>query len=306
MSRPIADLHDELDRLVTEARDANGADLDLRATAELVQLMNAADATVAAAVAAAGGQIAAAVDAVAARMGRGGRLVYVGAGTSGRLAAVDAAECESTFSTAPGQVTALVAGGPAGPPAAQEAAEDDGAAGAEELAMLNIGALDAVVGVSASGRTPYVVGALEAAAARGALTAAVVSAPDSELGRLADHEIVVLVGPEVLTGSTRLKAGTAQKLVLNTMSTIVMIRLGKTFGNLMVDVYATNEKLRARVRRIVREATGAAPAEVDRALADAGGEAKVAIVALLAGIDAASARERLTAAGGVVRTALAR
>jgi N-acetylmuramic acid 6-phosphate etherase len=306
MPRPIADLHDELDRLVTEARDANGADLDLRSTAELVQLMNAADATVAAAVAAAGPQIGAAVNAVAARLGQGGRLVYVGAGTSGRLAAVDAAECESTFSTAPGQVTALVAGGPFSAPTAQEAAEDDGRAGAAELAALDIGALDAVVGVSASGRTPYVVGALEAAAARGALTAAVVSAPNSELGRLVDHEIVVVVGPEVLTGSTRLKAGTAQKLVLNTISTIVMIRLGKTFGNLMVDVYATNEKLRARVRRIVREATGAPADEVDRALADAGGEAKVAIVALLARIDAASARARLAAADGVVRTALER
>lgn len=306
MARPIADVHHELDRLVTEARDASGADLDLRSTAELVELMNAADATVAAAVAAAGETIAAAVDAIAGRLRRGGRLLYVGAGTSGRLAAVDAAECESTFSIQPGQVVALVAGGPLSPPTAQEAAEDDDRAGAAELAALDVTAVDAVVGISASGRTPYVLGALRAAAARGALTAAIVSAPESELGRLADHEIVVVVGPEVLTGSTRLKAGTAQKLVLNTISTIVMIRLGKTFGNLMVDVYATNEKLRARVRRIVREATGAPPEAVERALAEAGGEAKVAIVTLLAGIDADSARARLAAAQGAVRTALER
>lgn len=306
MARPIADVHHELDRLVTEARDASGADLDLRSTAELVELMNAADATVAAAVAAAGEAIAAAVDAIAGRLRQGGRLLYVGAGTSGRLAAVDAAECESTFSIQPGQVVALVAGGPLSPPTAQEAAEDDDRAGAAELAALDVTEVDAVVGISASGRTPYVLGALRTAAARGALTAAIASAPDSELGRLADHEIVVVVGPEVLTGSTRLKAGTAQKLVLNTISTIVMIRLGKTFGNLMVDVYATNEKLRARVRRIVREATGAPPEAVDRALAEAGGEAKVAIVTLLAGIDADSARARLAAAQGAVRTALER
>lgn len=306
MARPIADVHHELDRLVTEARDASGADLDLRSTAELVELMNAADATVAAAVAAAGETIAAAVDTIAGRLRQGGRLLYVGAGTSGRLAAVDAAECESTFSIQPGQVVALVAGGPLSPPTAQEAAEDDDRAGAAELAALDVTAVDAVVGISASGRTPYVLGALREAAARGALTAAIVSAPDSELGRLADHEIVVVVGPEVLTGSTRLKAGTAQKLVLNTISTIVMIRLGKTFGNLMVDVYATNEKLRARVRRIVREATGAPPEAVERALAEAGGEAKVAIVTLLAGIDADSARARLAAAQGAVRTALER
>jgi N-acetylmuramic acid 6-phosphate etherase len=304
MARPLTEVHDQLDRLVTEARDATGADLDLRSTAELVALMNGADATVPEAVAAAAPAISRAVDAIAERLRQGGRLIYVGAGTSGRLAAVDAAECESTFSTAPGQVTALVAGGLASSPTAQEAAEDDDLAGARELGALDVGPTDAVVGISASGRTPYVLGALASATARRALTVAVVSAPESELGRSVDHEIVVVVGPEVLTGSTRLKAGTAQKLVLNTISTIVMIRLGKTFGNLMVDVFATNEKLRARVRRIVREATGSPAPAVDAALAAADGDAKVAIVTLLAGIDADSARARLEAAQGVVRTAL--
>ena len=304
MARPLADLHHQLDRLVTEARDASGADLDLRTTTELVELMNAADTTVPAAVAAAGVAIAEAVDAVSERLRRGGRLVYVGAGTSGRLAAVDAAECESTFSTEPGQVVALVAGGSLSSPTAQEAAEDDDLAGAREIHALGVGPEDAVVGVTASGRTPYVLGAVRAAGSAGALTVAVVSAPDSPVGSAAAHEIVVVVGPEVLTGSTRLKAGTAQKLVLNTISTIVMIRLGKTFGNLMVDVFATNDKLRARVRRIVRDATGAAPAEVEAALAAAGGDAKVAIVSLLAGVDAETARARLVDAGGVVRAAL--
>ena len=165
-------------------------------------------------------------------------------------------------------------------------------------------AADAVVGISASGRTPFVVGAIEAAAAAGALTGAVVSAPDSSLSALVDHEIVVVVGPEFLAGSTRLKAGTAQKLVLNTISTVSMVRTGKTFGNLMVDVRATNDKLRARVRRIVELATGASQDEVDAALESADGEAKVAIVSLLAEVDADTARSRLDAADGRIRAAL--
>jgi N-acetylmuramic acid 6-phosphate etherase len=293
-----------LDGLVTEARDPDGSDLDLRSTEEIVLLMGAHDAAVPAAVAAASSAIAAAIDAIAERMRAGGRLVYVGAGTSGRLAALDAAECETTFSTAPGQVVALLAGGSLATPAGQEAAEDDEAAGAAAVGALAVGPLDTVVGVSASGRTPYVAGAIEAALAAGALTVAVVSVPDSRLGSAAAHEIAVVVGPEILAGSTRLKAGTAQKLVLNMLSTVAMIRLGKTFGNLMVDVNATNEKLRARVLRVVREATGADPDAVERTLAEADGEAKTAIVSLLAGIDAAAARERLREAGGAIRTAL--
>jgi N-acetylmuramic acid 6-phosphate etherase len=304
MSHPRTGSPNPLDALVTEALNPAATDLDLRSTDELVALMNAEDASVPAAVAAAQSQVATAIDAVAKRMRGGGRLVYVGAGTSGRLAAVDAAECESTFSTRPGQVVALVAGGASATAAEQEAAEDDVEAGAAEIAALAVGDADAIVGISASGRTPYVLGALEAANASGALTVCVVSAPDSPLARVADLEIAVVVGAEVVAGSTRLKAGTAQKLVLNMLSTIVMVRLGKTFGNLMVDVDATNEKLRARVRRIVREATGASPEDVDEALAAADGEAKVAIVALLAGVDAAGARARLEAAGGSIPAAL--
>src|ERR671933_1675 len=191
--------------------------------------MNRQDSSVPAAVDAARAQITAAIEEIVARLARGGRLIYVGAGSSGRIAALDAAECESTFSTPPGQVVALLAGGLVAPPAEQEAAEDDAGAGARELEALDPTEADAVVGISASGRTPYVVGALRAAADAAALTVCVVSTPDSELARLAEYEIAVVVGPEFLAGSTRLQAGTAQKLVVNTISTVSMIRLGKTF-----------------------------------------------------------------------------
>jgi N-acetylmuramic acid 6-phosphate etherase len=293
-----------LDDLVTEARTPTGADHDLRSTAELVKLMNRQDASVPAAVDAARAQMTAAIEEIVARLARGGRLIYVGAGSSGRIAALDAAECESTFSTEPGQVVALVAGGLVASPAMQAAAEDGAEVGTAEIAALGAGEADAVVGISASGRTPYVLGALRAAADAGAFTVALVSVPGSELARVADHEIAVVVGPEFLAGSTRLKAGTAQKLVLNTISTVAMIRLGKTYGDLMVDVHATNEKLRERVRRIVRQATGASEDEADRALEEAQGSAKVAIVSLLAGIDVAAARARLDEAGGSIRSAV--
>lgn len=294
----------ELDELPTEGWDPTGADLDLRTTDELVRLMATADASVPAALAEARGALVDAVDAVVGRLAAGGRLVYVGAGTSGRLALVDAVECQSTFGLEPGRVVAVVAGGAAAAAVAQEQAEDDAEAGAAELRALQVSPADAVVGISASGRTPYVVGALEEARRQGALTVAVVCSQGSPIGSLAELEVAVVVGPEVLAGSTRLKAGTAQKLVLNTISTVSMIRLGKTFGNLMVDVVATNEKLRARVRRIVLLATGAADDEVDAALAASRGEAKVAIVMLLGGLDVATARRRLEASGGVVRKAL--
>ena len=228
----------------------------------------------------------------------------VGAGTSGRLAALDAEECESTFSTEPGQVTAIVAGASLASAAERDAAEDDAEAGADAVRALGTARDDAVVGVSASGRTPFVVGALEAAADAGALTVCVVSVPESELARVAVHEISVVVGPEVVAGSTRLKAGTAQKLVLNSISTLSMIRLGKTYGDLMVDVASTNEKLRARARRAVSLATGAGDDAVDAALAAAGGDAKVAIVSLLGDIDAETARAQLERAGGNIRRAL--
>jgi N-acetylmuramic acid 6-phosphate etherase len=294
----------DLDGLTTEAGSDAATQFEKRSTIELVRLMNDGDSTVPAAVAAAATSIADAVDAISARLRDGGRLVYVGAGSSGRIAALDASESESTFSTAPGVVVALVAGRERATPPEQEAAEDDPEAGARDVSRLDVGPGDSVVGVSASGRTPYVLGAVAAASKAGALTACVVSVHDSELSELTDHEIAVVVGPEFLAGSTRLKAGTAQKLVLNTLSTLSMIRLGKTYGNLMVDVNATNEKLRARVRRIVHAATGAPPEQVEDALAASNGDVKVAIVSLLAGLDVDAARARLDDVGGVVGLAL--
>jgi N-acetylmuramic acid 6-phosphate etherase len=279
--------------LVTEAGGDPRAGYESRDTLSLVELMNEADATVPAAVAAAAPAIAAAIDAIAERLRGGGRLIYAGAGSSGLLAALDAFECEATFSVEPGVVVALVAGGATAPALAQAAAEDDREGGARDIRSLDIGPADAVVGVSASGSTPYVLGALEAAKQLGASTACVVAATDSPLGDVVGHEIAVVVGPEFLAGSTRLKAGTAQKLVLNTISTVTMIRLGKTYGNLMVDVAAANDKLAARVRRIVSTASGASGEKVDAALEAADGDARVAIVSLLAGVDAATARRRL-------------
>jgi N-acetylmuramic acid 6-phosphate etherase len=302
--RPDETLSDLLGGLPTEGGGDPGADYELRTTSELVASMLEADEAVLPAVRSAARSIADAIDTVSAQLARGGRLIYVGAGSSGRLAALDAAECESTFSTAPGQVLALVAGGAESPPLEQEAAEDDVDAGAGDIRELEVGENDAVVGVSASGRTPYVLGAVEGARSAGARTVGIASVEGSELGRLAENEVVVVVGSEFLAGSTRLKAGTAQKLVLNMISTISMIRLGKTFGNLMVDVAATNEKLRARVRRIVETATGASPERVEEALVASDGNAKVAIVSLLADVDADTARARLSAAGENTRLAL--
>jgi N-acetylmuramic acid 6-phosphate etherase len=290
--------------LVTEAGGDPSAGYEKRATLDLVELMNEADATVAGAVALAAPQIAAAVDAIAERLQGGGRLVYVGAGSSGLIAALDAAECEATFSVAPGKVVALVAGGLGSAPLAQAGAEDDRAGGADDVRALSVGATDAVVGISAGGATPYVLGALEVAHEVGALTVGVVAAPHSALGELVEHEIAVVVGPEFIAGSTRLKAGTAQKLVLNTISTVTMIRLGKTYGNLMVDVAAVNEKLAGRVRRIVATASGASREQVDEALVAADGDARVAIVSLLAEIDADAARRRLDASDRSIAAAL--
>ena len=291
-----------LEGLVTESRRED-VDYSVRSTRELVESMNREDASVPAAVGSVAGKLSKAIDAIVERLRGGGRLIYVGAGSSGAIAALDADECEATFSTEPGQVVALVAGtGLTG--AAREAAEDDLTAGAGAVEELGVSDRDAVVGVSASGRTPYVLAALERARAAGAVTVAVVSAHGSELSPVVDHELAVVVGPEVIAGSTRLKAGTAQKLVLNTISTVAMIRLGKTYGDLMVDVRASNAKLAARARRIVRVATGVSEDEADTAIAAADGSAKVAVVALLEEISSDEARARLERAGGDIGSAL--
>jgi len=294
---------ERLHELVTEA-PGDRDDLDLLGTAELVSLMNEEDARVPAAVRAASDAIAATIDAIVERLERGGRLVYVGAGTSGRIGAMDAAECPPTFNTPSEMVLAIVAGGDTALAGAAEDVEDDAEAGADSIDRIEVSGDDAVVGVAASGRTPFVLGALQRAGERGALTVGVTCNPEAALSELVAHPIEVVVGPEFVTGSTRLKAGTAQKLVLNMISTISMVRLGKTYGNLMVDVKATNAKLRVRARRIVAHATGADQRAVDRALDAAGGEAKVAIVMLKLNLDAASAAAVLSDNAGRLRSAL--
>lgn len=300
----VGDLRTDLAGLATESRRDDLSAIDGMGTEAIVLTMNAEDRTVAPAVGAAAATIAAAVDAIAARMARGGRLIYVGAGTAGRLGVLDASECPPTFNTDPQQVIGLIAGGPGAIRGAVESAEDDTRAAAAYLDDLGLCPEDTVVGVSASGRTPYSVAAVRHAAERGALTVGVSSNPGSPLGSAADHAIEVDTGPELITGSTRLKAGTAQKLVLNTLSTVTMIRLGKTYGNLMVDLRSSNEKLRARAHRIVEMATGAGDDEVDRALSAGAGDVKTAILTILGRVGAEEAGRLLDACGGRLRDAV--
>ncbi|MFI0895790.1 N-acetylmuramic acid 6-phosphate etherase [Streptomyces sp. NPDC020983] len=299
------ELRRELDTLTTEAFRPELAEIDRMTTLEIARTMNGEDATVPAAVAAQLPAISAAIDGIAARMSRGGRLVYAGAGTAGRLGVLDASECPPTFNTTPGgEVVGLIAGGPSAMVTSVEGAEDSRELAAKDLDALGLTAADTVVGISASGRTPYALGAVGHARALGALTVGLACNAGSPLAAAAEHGIEVVVGPELLTGSTRLKSGTAQKLVLNMLSTITMIRLGKTYGNLMVDVRASNEKLRARSRRIVSLATGADDAAIEDALTATDGEVKPAILTLLARVDAPTADRLLRESGGHLRQAL--
>ncbi|MGC4986959.1 N-acetylmuramic acid 6-phosphate etherase [Streptomyces sp. DT193] len=299
------DLRAELETLTTEAFRPELSDIDRLSTLQIARLMNGEDTTVPAAVAAQLPLIAAAIDGIAERMARGGRLVYAGAGTAGRLGVLDASECPPTFNTDPSRVVGVIAGGPTAMVTSIEGAEDSRELAAADLDALALTADDTVVGVSASGRTPYAVGAVEHARKQGALTIGLSCNAHSALASAADHGIEVVVGPELLTGSTRLKSGTAQKLVLNMLSTITMIRLGKTYGNLMVDVRASNEKLRARSRRIVALATGASDEEIERALAATDGEVKNAILTILGGVDGPTAARLLEESEGHLRAALA-
>ncbi|MFD7002105.1 N-acetylmuramic acid 6-phosphate etherase [Streptomyces mirabilis] len=298
-------LRDELETLTTEAFRPELSQIDRLSTLEIAKIMNAEDATVPTAVATQLPRIAAAIDAVADRMSRGGRLIYAGAGTAGRLGVLDASECPPTFNTDPSEVVGLIAGGPSAMVTSVEGAEDSKELAEADLKELSLTPDDTVVGVSASGRTPYAVGAVEHARVRGALTIGLSCNAHSALAAAAEHGIEIVVGPELLTGSTRLKAGTAQKLVLNMLSTITMIRLGKTYGNLMVDVRASNEKLRARSRRIVALATGASDEEIEQALAATDGEVKNAILTILGGVDGPTAARLLEESDGHLRAALA-
>ena len=280
----------------TEGRDARLADLDQRPTVDVVRALNDANATVLDALRCAEDAIAGLVDAVAPLCGR---VVYAGAGSAGQMAVADAAEWGPTFSVPDGGVVALLAGAALPPGPAREAAEDDAAAGACEVRALRCSTEDAVIAVSASGRTPYALGALEAALEAGALTAAVVCAQGAPLAELAHHAVVLDVGPEVIAGSTRLKAATAQKVCLNAFSTALMVRRGRTYGNLMSGMRVANAKLRERAVRICCDGAGCDEAAAREALAAAGDDLEVALVMLLAGVDAELARRRLAAAGSV-------
>jgi N-acetylmuramic acid 6-phosphate etherase len=281
---------------VTEGHDATLADLDLRTAAEVVRALNDANVVVLDALREAESDLAALVDAAAARAGR---VVYAGAGSAGQMAAADAAEWAPTFSVPDDAVVALVAGAHLPPGPLREGAEDDAQAGAAELRALAPTPADVVVAVSASGSTPYALGALRAAREAGALTAAIVCVPGATLAELADHAIVLAVGPEVIAGSTRLKAGTAQKLALNAFSTALMVRRGRTYGNLMSSMRVANAKLRERAVRICCLAASCDEDAARAALAAADDELEVALVMLLAGVDAGAARARLAAAGSV-------
>jgi N-acetylmuramic acid 6-phosphate etherase len=296
---------DTIAGLSTEASDPSLAALDQLPTAEVVRAVVRSHDEVLAAVRAVEDDVAQLADAAAGRMERGGRVIYAGAGTGGRIALLDAAEWAPTFGVPDDAVVALVAGAHLTPGSAEEAAaEDDAADGAAAVRSLGPTADDVVIGVSASGRTPYVLGAIDLAAAAGALTAALTSNRGSRLAAIADIAIEVPVGPEVISGSTRLKAGTAQKLVLNAFSTAVMVRRGRTLGNLMVGMRVADEKRRGRAANVCVAATGCSGEQARAALAAAGDDLAIAVVSLGRGIDADEARRRLEAAGGAVRAAL--
>ncbi|WP_187497527.1 N-acetylmuramic acid 6-phosphate etherase [Erwinia aphidicola] len=293
-----------LGSLVSETRNPDTLDLDNLSTLAMVTKFNQQDATVATAVSLTLPQVAAAVDAAAASLAAGGRLIYMGAGTSGRLGVLDASECPPTFGVPHGVVVGLIAGGPGALLKAVEGAEDDEQLGVSDLQALDLTANDMVVGLAASGRTPYVIGALRYARQQGCRTAAISCNPDSPIAHEAEIAISPVVGPEALTGSTRLKSGTAQKLVLNMISTGAMVKIGKVYQNLMVDMQATNIKLVDRARRMVCEATGCQPGQADAALQQVHHEVKTAILMILADIPAPEAKQRLLQHRGFLRAAL--
>jgi N-acetylmuramic acid 6-phosphate etherase len=291
------------DHLLTESRNPRSESIDTLTPLEIVRLMNIEDATVVESVGAVAESIARAIEWAADRLRRGGRLIYVGAGTSGRLGVLDASECPPTFSTPPGMVIGLIAGGSTALTRAVEGAEDNPDGGAADVSALRVAEVDLVVGIATSGRTPYVLGAVREARRRRATTIGLACNRPSLLGTEVDLEIAPLVGPEVISGSTRLKAGTATKMVLNMISTGAMVRIGKTLGNRMVDLQPSNEKLRIRSRRILRELTGVDDAHAAQILAQCKGRLKPALVVALSGVDPAEAQTLLETHGGQVRLA---
>ncbi|WP_325895209.1 N-acetylmuramic acid 6-phosphate etherase [Grimontia sp. NTOU-MAR1] len=294
----------DLTRMVTESRNAASAEIDKLSTLEMLEVINQEDQKVALAVKQQLPQIAQAVDAITEAFVKGGRLIYMGAGTSGRLGILDASECPPTYGTKPELVVGLIAGGHQAILKAVENAEDNVELGKQDLVDLKLTAKDVVVGIAASGRTPYVLGGMRYAKSVGATVAAIVCNPLCAMADQADISVIPVVGPEIVTGSSRMKAGTAQKLVLNMLTTGAMIRSGKVYGNLMVDVEATNAKLVQRQVNIVVEATGAGADEAEVALRASNRHCKTAILMILAGIDAKEATARLEKHNGFIRQAL--
>lgn len=294
----------ELEQLVSEERNPRTMGIDLMATPEIVATINAEDRLVPEAVGKTLPQVAQAVDRIVEAFGKGGRLVYIGAGTSGRLGVLDASECPPTFGVPPTMVVGVIAGGLGALVSAVEGAEDSAEGGAADLRAIDLTNRDVVVGIAVSGRTPYVIGALNYAKSLGAVTVGLTCNPASVIAGMADISIAPLVGPEVVTGSTRLKSGTAQKLVLNMLSTASMIRIGKTYQNLMVDVRTSNEKLLARAVRIVMQATDCPEQVAEQALERTGNDVKLAILTILTGKEVEDARAAMAGAGGFLRRAL--
>ncbi|HCU0877221.1 TPA: N-acetylmuramic acid 6-phosphate etherase [Morganella morganii] len=294
----------DLTSMITESRNPASADIDSLPTLDMLRVINREDQTVALAVEKTLPQVAQVVDAVAQAFRLGGRLIYMGAGTSGRLGILDASECPPTFGTPAEQVVGLIAGGHKAILKAVENAEDNRELAVSDLKALNFSKKDVLVGIAASGRTPYVLGGMEYALSLGATVAAVSCNPDSEMSRLAGIAITPVVGPEVITGSSRMKAGTAQKLILNMITTGAMIRAGKVYGNLMADVEATNAKLVERQKRIVMAATECDKATAEQALAACDGHCKTAIVMILAQLSAGDAKALLAQHQGFIRDAL--
>jgi N-acetylmuramic acid 6-phosphate etherase len=292
--------------MTTERRSPRSVDIDLLPTNHILKIINAEDATVAAAVKAAIPEIAATVEMAVQSIRSGGRIIYVGAGTSGRIGMLDAAECPPTFSTPPDWVLAVLAGGPMAFFKANEALEDDRSKAIADLKAKRLTSADLVIGIAASGKTPYTLSAIEYANSRHAKTVALVSTPDTPLAKLANITILTIVGPEVITGSSRMKTGTAQKMVLNMISTATMIRLGMTYSNWMINVSMTNQKLRRRGVQILREILGINAEEAAGLVKKSGRNLKVAVIMGTLGCTRSEAQARLTAANGSLRDVLGR
>lgn len=295
----------DLSKMVSESRNPNSEQIDTLATVDILKVINSEDKKVALAVEKTLPEITRVVDAVVHAFQSGGRLIYCGAGTSGRLGILDASECPPTYGTPSDQVIGLIAGGKTAILQAVENAEDNREQGADDLRTINLQAQDILLGIAASGRTPYVLGAMHYASSIGAKVAALSCNSQSPMAALAEINITPIVGPEVVTGSSRMKAGTAQKLILNMITTAAMIRTGKVFSNLMVDVQASNEKLLQRQKDIVIEATGCTASEASQALSEADRQCKTAILMLLSGLDAVAAQQKLNKHSGFIRHALA-